>query len=217
MEGGAIPALRELLIYGMIKWKIRSGEGIMRKKKARYLFFMLLFLLTACHKKTEPVQLLEENQFYLSAADGKKILIELPEEFFVQEEEKEVGVLKSYYNGYEMDLCELYYFKDTDEYGIPDIEEKMDTYVSEYQRLAEAAKGRVIEATEPVECRIGEFQGKYADVTYSLHNEKSYCAEFYLEQNGYILHGNLRLSKEHVGAITVEELIKKLGIEQKDS
>lgn len=175
------------------------------------MLLVMCILLSACLKKPEK-EILKENQFYLLAGDGKKLSVELPIEFVVKEEEKEVSVLKSYYNGCMLDLFELYYFKESEDYGISELQQQLDTYIDEYHELISVAKGKMISETEPKECTAGAMQGALAEVTYSMEDNICYCAEFYLYEGEYVLHGTLRLSGENAGNITIEELIKKLGI-----
>ena len=175
------------------------------------MLFVMCILLSACSKKQEK-EILKENQFYLLAGDGEKLSVELPIEFVVKEEEKEVSVLKSYYNGCMLDLFELYYFKESEDYGINELQQQLDTYIDEYHELVSVAEGKIISETESSECTVGAMQGAFAEVTYLMEDNISYCAEFYLYEGKYVLHGTLRLSGENVGNITIEELIKKLGI-----
>lgn len=170
---------------------------------------MLLFLL-GCKKEVKKEEILQDNQYYLVAADTKKLLVSLPENFFSNEEEKEVSVLKAYYQKSSTKPLNLYYFKESDDYSVKDIEAEMKGFSKEYKDLVSSNQGEILSETDMTQIQAGSMKGYYVDVKYSLGNSESYCAEFYLQNDGYVMHGTIRLDGEDTEQVKIKEFVQNL-------
>lgn len=166
----------------------------------------MLFILTGCTKEENSENKLLQNQYYLLAGDGEKLLVTLPEEFLCKEQNKEAGVIKAYYQGNATKLLSLYYFKETKEYSSEHIERKLEHFSKEYEDLVSLNNGKIVCQTTKQELNAGNMKGYFSDVLYELDNNESYCAEFYLKSNGYVLNGTLRLEGKDAKDIQINKL-----------
>lgn len=180
------------------------------KRKLFPLCFAVLLLMTGCTKKENTEENLAQNQYYLVAADKQKIRITLPEDFEAGEQDTEESVLKSYYRANSTELLSLHFFEETDAYSASSIEDSFTDYVEQYEDLVSANAGEITDKTDMSDLSADGMDGKYVEVTYELGEEESYCAEFYLKEDSYVLHGTLRLAGEDKDVYTIEELAKML-------
>lgn len=174
------------------------------------LYMCMLFMFTGCTKDEKRERTLSENQYYLVAADGEKLLVTLPEEFSSKEQEKEVSVLKAYFQQNATKLLTLYYFKESEEYSADDILKKLKHFSKEYEQLVFFNDGEIVSKTEKKELEAGSMKGYYSEVTYVLDGNESFCAEFYLKKDEYVLNVTLRLDGEDAKHIRIDEIAKDL-------
>lgn len=170
----------------------------------------MLFVLMGCKKVEKKEEILQDNQYYLVAADAKKLLVTLPANFYYSGEEKEVSVLKAYYQKSSTKPLNLYYFKESDDYSVDDIEVEMKEFSKKYEDLVSSNEGEILSETDKTAIHAGSMEGYYVDVSYSLGNSESYCAEFYLQNDGYVMHGTIRLDRDDTVNVRITELIQGL-------
>lgn len=185
-----------------------EAEG--NRVKKGFILICMLLLLLGCKKDVKEEEILQDNQYYLVAADAKKLLVTLPESFFSDEEEKEVSVLKAFYQKSSTKPLNLYYFKESDDYSVEDIETKMRGFTKEYKDLVSSNEGEILSETDKTRIHAGSMEGYYVDVSYSLGSSESYCAEFYLQNDGYVMHGTIRLDGDDTENVQITELIQSL-------
>lgn len=167
-------------------------------------------MLLGCQKEEKKEEILQDNQYYLVAADAKKLRITLPENYYYNGEEKEVSVLKAYYQKSSTKPLNLYYFKESDDYSVDDIEIEMKGFSKKYEDLVSSNEGEILSETDKTAIQAGSMKGYYVDVSYSLDKSESYCAEFYLENDGYVMHGTIRLDGDDTDNVQITELIQNL-------
>lgn len=198
---------RAALCYTVFRLCLKA-EGN-RVKKGLIVICMLLMLL-GCKKEEKKEEILQDNQYYLVAADAKKLRITLPENYYYNGEEKEVSVLKAYYQKSSTKPLNLYYFKESDDYSVDDIEIEMKGFSKKYEDLVSSNEGEILSETDKTAIQAGSMKGYYVDVSYSLDKSESYCAEFYLENDGYVMHGTIRLDGDDTDNVQITELIQNL-------
>lgn len=170
----------------------------------------LLAVLTGCGKKTEYIPALKENQYRLTALDGNEIVVTVPEDFTIENQEDKTSVLKAFYRKSATKPLELYYFKESDQYSVKDIEKEMEKLPVQYEELVALNDGRVLSKTEEKNLQAGKLTGKYTEVKYQLDDTESYNAEFYLQEGDYVIQGSLRLDGEDSDKVQIEELAECL-------
>ena len=166
-------------------------------KKKFCIFLSAIILITGCSSKTKDTKAdLLDNQYQLTATDGSKLLIALPEDYVAENDEKEQSALKAYYCSNKTEPLTLHYFKETKEYTVKDIQSELDSFESQYQILVDSNDGTIDSSTGLTKLTVGDQTGQYIALTYTLDKHTSYCAEFYLQQEDYVLHGTQRLNEK---------------------
>ncbi len=174
------------------------------------LLICMFFLLTGCTKEEKKDTVLQENAYNLSAADGKSIILTLPREYVFEQKKEKESVLKAYYQNSSTKPLNIYYFKESDGYSVKDIERKMYGFIEEYRELVQTNHGKILDTVDLSKIKSGYMTGKYVEVMYTLHGNISYCGEFYLQSDGYVMHGTVRLDGDDKEHLQIAELVEKL-------
>lgn len=181
-------------------------------KKIVCIFLSCLILLTGCSSKAnDEKQDLADNQYQLTATDGNQILISLPDDYTSTTDEKEQSALKAYYCSNKTEPLTLHYFKESGEYKLEDILSEMTDFELQYETLVDSNNGKIDSSTGLTDFTVGEHSGQFIALTYTLDNYTSYCMEFYLKKETYILHGTQRLNappKDDVSAFLQKILVE---------
>lgn len=163
-----------------------------------------------CTKENKKEAVLKANEYELVAEDLKSIRITLPETFFCSEGNKKVATLKAYYQKNSTKPLSLHYFKESEDYSWRDIETRMEGYVKEYEDLVMANKGELLHKTALTDLETGTMKGKYVEVLYALDGSTSYFAGFYLQDDGYVMQGTVRLDGKDREQVKIKALVNEL-------
>lgn len=178
--------------------------------KKGILLICILLMLVGCTKDDNKEKILKENQYYLVAADGERLLVNIPKNFYCDEKEKKVSMLKAFYRKSSTKPLQIYFFKESDDYSVKDIETEMEEYRGEYEELVSLNQGKIESLTESTDITIGSWKGKYVEVTYSLDDNVSYCGEFYLKKENYVMHGTVRLDGDDTAQADLKTIMEEL-------